>query len=1031
MTNYRQYFLANLTLYICIGMLAACGGGGGGGNSGNQSAQATPCTDAAVSDLQLTSVSPSNGASNVSVHTSISATFNTCVNMSTIDTNTFAVSNGGLPIAGSYVLDGENYTVVFTPSSDLVYDSAYVVAISNTITGSNGESFAGGGWGFFTRATPDTTPPVTSFDVPEGYYNSTQTVTLSCDDGATGTGCANTYYTTNGNTPTTSSSVYSIPVEIADTTTLKFFSTDVEGNAETVQTVNYVIDKVPPTVTGTDPADTASGVMLTASLSAVFDEPILQSTLTDANFYVDNGVTGTISYDDVTDTVTFTPFERLACNTTHTATLTTAVTDLAGNALENDYTWAFTTTTDCAEPVTTASLAGGVFTTSQSVTLTCDDSAGSGCARIVYTTDGSTPSVSPANGTVVEAASAGPISINVGDTLLRYFAEDNAGNREVERKQQYSVSTNGFTFAATSDGISRGAGPSPTSFVNTHSPGNTLSFFTDASNGRFYRGTERGVYFSDDDGASWQQFDVIANASYHYVEDIFAAGSKIYAGTHDGLYVSVDGGASFTKRFPLSGSFYDWIYEVQVHGYRVYAGTSDGLLISSDKGYSFEPRTTADGLGSNYVYDLHADGSTIYAATGGGLSISTDGGQTFTNRTTVEGLGSNTVNVVLVDGTTVYAGTDGGLSISTDSGASFTNYTTTNGMYSNNVTDLHLDGVYLYAATGTGLSVFDTGNTTFTTHQPAAWSTFGVTVEAVHTQAGNIYLGAYPSFYQSTDNGATWEQQGLPASASPVEHIAAAADGTLYFHVSNSSGFSAIAITTDKGETYTIKNIGEVLGSSAYIDNIYVDNNTLYVATTGIAVSSDGGANFTVLTATDNNLSGNSANAVYADGTNIYAITGSSFLDESTNGGTSFTAIESSMGTHAIAVDGGNVYIAGSSGLDVSNNNWATFTRKTTADGLPANYLEDVAVHSSGNVYVTTLNNGVAVSADSGASFTAINTLPNSYTGNWVSTCGGPLYVSTASSGLFISQDNAATFVNRTASDGLGSDNVMDACYVP
>ena len=40
---------------------------------------------------------------------------------------------------------------------------------------------------------------------------------------------------------------------------------------------------------------------------------------------------------------TFTPSAPLADNTTYTATLTTAITDVAGNALAADHVWTFTT----------------------------------------------------------------------------------------------------------------------------------------------------------------------------------------------------------------------------------------------------------------------------------------------------------------------------------------------------------------------------------------------------------------------------------------------------------------------------------------------------------------------------------------------------------------------------------------------------------------------------------------------------------------------------------------------------------------
>lgn len=974
---------------------------------------------------------PPNGATNVSVNTRIAATFNTCVNMSTVSSASFLVSNGGAPIAGSYSLDGENHAVVFTPASPLNYNSTYLVVISNTVTGSKSEVFNGGGWGFFTRATPNLIPPTTTSSVQAGYYNTALSVALSCSAGSTGSACAGTYFTIDGSEPTTASTLYVAPIALTTTTTLKFFSVDIDGNNETVNAASYVIDTVAPTV-ATNPLNSATGIALQATVSAQFNEAIKTSTLTSASFYLDNGVTGAISYDVATNTVTLTPAERLACNTTHTATLTTAVTDLAGNSLPSNVVWSFTTNTDCAEPVTTASLAAGVYTSAQSVMLNCTD-VGSGCARIVYTTDGSVPTLSPVHGTIVSGAAAGPVNIAVGDTLLRYFAEDSAGNREVERKQQYSVSTSGFTYVAASGGISRGVGTAPVSFVNTIPPGNTLGFFTDTSNGRLYRAASSGVYVSDDSGATWTYTPVLQSDNYTYagVLDVFAVGSKIYAGTQNGLYVSIDGGATYTKRFPANAFPYNWVNTVKVIGNIVYVATSDGLLISSDKGYTFSAKTTVDGLGSNSVNDLYVSGSTIYAATSGGLTISTNNGLTFSNKTTADGLISNAVNAVAVEGTTVYAGTNLGLSISNNGGSSFTvNRTTANGLFANYVQNIYLKGAgVMYLATDKGVSISSDSGTTFTASRPAAWYTGGVTVTAVYEKAGTIYAAAYPSFYQSTDNGVTWKQQGLPDAA--VKKMAVASNGTLYFYVENGSGFSSIAISNDKGKTFTIRNIGEIVGGSPTASGIYVDGNTLYVATTGIAVSSDGGNTFTVLTKTGNGLSEFFIDAVYAQGATIYAITGSGILDKSTNGGITFVYQSIfSLGSAAVAVSGTNVYLAGSSGLDVSNNTWASFTRKTSANGLPENYVNDVAVNSLGYVYAATLNTGVGVSTNNGASFTALGTLPAN-TGSNVSTCGGKLFVG-GYSGLYISLDNAATFVNRNSvTNGLASNIVWDACYAP
>ncbi|MFB3886006.1 MAG: chitobiase/beta-hexosaminidase C-terminal domain-containing protein [Thermodesulfobacteriota bacterium] len=85
------------------------------------------------------------------------------------------------------------------------------------------------------RMVLDQTPPITTAVPPGGFFNNPQSVTLTCNDG-TGAGCDKIYYTTDGTTPTTSSPVYSSPINISVDTPLKFFATDQGGNSETVKT---------------------------------------------------------------------------------------------------------------------------------------------------------------------------------------------------------------------------------------------------------------------------------------------------------------------------------------------------------------------------------------------------------------------------------------------------------------------------------------------------------------------------------------------------------------------------------------------------------------------------------------------------------------------------------------------------------------------------------------------------------------------------------------------------------------------------
>jgi hypothetical protein len=103
-------------------------------------------------------------------------------------------------------------------------------------------------------------------------------------------------------------------------------------------------DIVAPTVISMVPADVAVAVARNANISATFSEEMDSATITDATFLVAQGGTpipGVVTYAGTV--ATFNPTNNMAANTGYTATITTAATDIAGNALAENKVWGFTT----------------------------------------------------------------------------------------------------------------------------------------------------------------------------------------------------------------------------------------------------------------------------------------------------------------------------------------------------------------------------------------------------------------------------------------------------------------------------------------------------------------------------------------------------------------------------------------------------------------------------------------------------------------------------------------------------------------
>ncbi|MCK4735436.1 MAG: Ig-like domain-containing protein, partial [Methanophagales archaeon] len=115
---------------------------------------------------------------------------------------------------------------------------------------------------------------------------------------------------------------------------------------------NYEIgeDTTPPTVSSISPQNGAFDVAIDTVVTATFSEAMDSSTITTDSFTLaGSAVSGTVTYDSDTYTATFTPDANLDYNHEYTATLSTDITDKAGNPLAEEYRWGFTSQLEPSE----------------------------------------------------------------------------------------------------------------------------------------------------------------------------------------------------------------------------------------------------------------------------------------------------------------------------------------------------------------------------------------------------------------------------------------------------------------------------------------------------------------------------------------------------------------------------------------------------------------------------------------------------------------------------------------------------------
>ena len=318
---------------------------------------------------QVSSTTPVQGATAVSLNPAITATFSKPMTPSTINATSFVVSGpGGTAVAGTVTYTATGSVATFTPAGDLAYGAVYTATITTGATDQASPAnplAANYVWTFTSVAAPPVAPTVISTTPANGATNVAVTQAVAAAFSAAmnpGSIGASTFTVTGpGGTSVPGTVTYTTSGSVATFTpaaTLAYstlytatITTGATNSAGTPLAANYIWSFTtitpPPMVTATVPANGTTNVLPSQVLSATFNEAINCATLlSPATAFVVTGPSGAAAAGTVGcsgSVATFTPTAALAINSAYMATITTAVKSPAGTALAANYVWRFVT----------------------------------------------------------------------------------------------------------------------------------------------------------------------------------------------------------------------------------------------------------------------------------------------------------------------------------------------------------------------------------------------------------------------------------------------------------------------------------------------------------------------------------------------------------------------------------------------------------------------------------------------------------------------------------------------------------------
>jgi hypothetical protein len=360
-------------------MLAGCGSGG------TDPILGAPTVGMAPTVTATTPAASTPAVTGVATTTDVRATFSKAMTAATLANGFTLACPASTAVAATVTYDDPTRTAILTPAAALPANTLCQATISTAVTGTSGIALAAPyTWSFMTAASADVTRPTVTFTTPvdaatgvptntrisaafseDMAASSVTAVTFVVTDTTLGTAVAGTVtYTAASRTATFAPNTSPLASGDLFTARITAAATDLAGNglagnpaalpaaSDHVWTFTTAgtADVTPPTVASTSPMDATTGSCLTKAVTATFSEAMDASTIATTSFQVTAAgvaVAGTVSYDPAAMLATFVPTAAagFAANTAFVVTITTAVTDLAGNPLAAAKVWGFTTGT--------------------------------------------------------------------------------------------------------------------------------------------------------------------------------------------------------------------------------------------------------------------------------------------------------------------------------------------------------------------------------------------------------------------------------------------------------------------------------------------------------------------------------------------------------------------------------------------------------------------------------------------------------------------------------------------------------------